>query len=273
MVKDFQGIQARPGLGCWHVVHLCRCAWGHLQPWRTRQRRAPAACRCAWLLRGQWLLLSKPPRVPSPPPPPLLQEATNNAAARGYFMDGGAIIAGYNGKILAGPVFSNIKASVDKAKEGCPSDPAYVGLYGDHEPCKFIEVPGYDADEEFILAAPVSRGDILAAKTYQVGAAPCMARWLPTHASRRALSCLVAAQCGPCAHGTPAPTLLQDNVGNYARTDIWEVLWHNKRRSYMTADAPAGNGLKPEEESLGVGLKPEEGKGGAKADAPAPKDA
>ena len=102
-----------------------------------------------------------------------LQDHTNNSATRGYFMDGGAIIAGYNGKILAGPVYSNNQASIDNAKAGCPSDPAYVGLYGDHEPCKFVEVPGYDSNEEFILAAPVSRGEILAAKTYQVGTAPC----------------------------------------------------------------------------------------------------
>ena len=56
-------------------------------------------------------------------------------------------------------------------------------------------------------------------------------------------------------------------MGNYARTDIWEVLWHNKNRSYMTADVPAGNGLKPEEANLGAGLKSEE------APAPVPKEA
>ena len=99
---------------------------------------------------------------------------------------------------------------MQRAKDGCTPDPAYVGLYGPVPPCTFVEVPGYNSKEEFILAAPVSRGKVLASKLYQ------------------------------------------DNVGNYARTDIWEVKWHNKRRAYLIADRAAGNGLMPEERHIGA---------------------
>ena len=172
-----------------------------------------------------------------------VQQHTNNSLTKGYFMDGGALIAAYNGcgqqraicccmpaapkrscrdddaptlpaplcsNILAGPTYSNNMASIQHAKDGCAADPAYAGLYGPHKPCKFVAVPGYNSDEEFVLAAPVSRGKVLASKLYQ------------------------------------------DNVGNYARTDIWEVKWHNKRRSYFSADKAAGNGLAPEEQDIGA---------------------
>ena len=177
----------------------------------------------------------------------------------------------HRSNILAGPVYSNNQATVERAMDGCPADPAYVGLYGPVKPCTFVEVPGYDPHEEFVLAAPVSRGRILASKTYQVWALAALPLTCRLLLRTKALS-LHLSTCSPLSRGpmhstqmhAAAPTLsplgialmrcvVQDNVGNYARTDIWSVKWHNSPRSYITADVAAGNGLKQEEESVGAG--------------------
>ncbi|CAB9527374.1 nitrilase/nitrile hydratase [Seminavis robusta] len=142
-------------------------------------------------------------------PEPVSVDQTKEKCAT-YFMDGGMSIADPNGRFLVNPIRSNYMYSdtVSAAHSGC------VHSLGPGMPeeshCEFVEVDGYNSNEEFIVLTNASRGQVLASKLYQ------------------------------------------DNVGNYARTDIWKVEWDNAPRDYIfetatkdlnKAPEAAGNGL------------------------------
>ncbi|CAB9506708.1 nitrilase/nitrile hydratase [Seminavis robusta] len=133
--------------------------------------------------------------IPEPVP---LDQAVEKCAT--YFMDGGMSIADPNGRFLVNPIHSNYMYAdtVNAARSGC------VHSLGPGIPeeshCEFVEVDGYNRDEEFIVLANASRGEVLASKLYQ------------------------------------------DNVGNYARTDIWKVEWDNAPQDYIFETAGNSNG-------------------------------
>lgn len=138
-----------------------------------------------------------------------------------YMMDGQALIADPDGKLVAGPVYSNGNYAtqdgeyytIDWAKGGCKplfkgveNQMISVGPFLDEwQPCKWLDVvgPGNTYADEGIVIANASRGAVQRKKLYM------------------------------------------DAVGNYARPDIWSVSWHNAPRDVFFTDAPiVGTGIK-----------------------------
>ena len=124
-----------------------------------------------------------------------------------FFMDGGLSVADPYGRFLVEPVHSNDPESVQKAKDGCKHS-LEAGM-PEKSHCKFVQVDGYNGDEEFLVLTYATRGEVLESKTYQ------------------------------------------DNVGNYARTDIWQVTWNNAPRNILfetkDGDAQPGHDLMPQQ--------------------------
>lgn len=130
-----------------------------------------------------------------------------------WFMDGQALIAGPGGELLAGPVYAGGNFATrdgyyttDWAMDGCA--PLFRGAneYG------------------FLISSPCGVINVTGNNT---------------HPDEIILFQNVS------VGEVQRKALYQDQVGNYARPDIWSFTWHNKPRDVAFTDTPIqGNGLK-----------------------------